>query len=127
MHRYLLAIAACLSLTAGCGFAPQPLEPLVTGSQQYFTLDWQTSRRGQQPIVQGYIRNEWGFTAANVRLLVEGIEPQGRLVGQRVIWLGGQLNPGTRAYFQTPMPPAPSYRVRVFSYDWLQSAEMFGR
>jgi len=37
------------------------------------------------------------------------------------------LTPGTRAYFETSMPPAPTYRVRVFAYDWIQSAEMFGR
>ena len=127
MIRYLLLTFVMLFAVAGCGSSSQPLEPLVTGSQQYFTLEWQTSRRGNQPVVQGYIRNEWGFAAANMRLLVEGTEPSGRLVGQRLIWLGGQLMPGTRAYFETSMPPAPSYRVRVFSYDWIQSAEMFGR
>jgi len=127
MIRHLLVFLVAVLVAAGCGFSSQPLEPLVTGSQQFFTLEWQASRRGTQPLVQGYIRNNWGFTAANVRLLVEGIEPPGRLVGQRVIWLGGQLTPGTRAYFETSMPPAPSYRVRLFSYDWIQSAEMFGR
>jgi hypothetical protein len=127
MLRYLLLVGLVVVAIAGCGFSSQPLEPLVTGSQQYFTLEWQTARRGNQPAVQGYIRNNWGFAAANVRLLVEGLEPPGRLVGQRVIWLGGQLTPGTRAYFETTMPPAPTYRVRVFAYDWIQSAEMFGR
>jgi hypothetical protein len=127
MIRYLLLTLVVLFAVAGCGFSSQPLEPLVTGSQQYFTLEWQTSRRENRPVVQGYIRNDWGFAAANMRLLVEGIEPPGRLVGQRLIWLGGQLTPGTRAYFETSMPRAPSYRVRVFSYDWIQSGEMFGR
>ncbi len=127
MCRYLSIIVVVLVAAAGCGFSSQPLEPLVTGSQQFFTLEWQTSRRGNQPLVQGYIRNDWGLAAANMRLLVEGIEPPGRLVGQRIIWLGGQLTPGTRAYFETSMPPAPTYRVRVFAFDWMQSAEMFGR
>jgi hypothetical protein len=127
MRRYLFVIVAVLVAAAGCGCSSQPLEPLVTGSQQFFTLEWQTSRRGNQPLVQGYIRNDWGLAAANMRLLVEGIEPPGRLVGQRIIWLGGQLTPGTRAYFETSMPPAPTYRVRVFAFDWMQSAEMFGR
>src|SRR2546421_8590971 len=127
MRRHLLLIALALAGAAGCGFSSQPLEPLVTGSQQFFTLDWQSTRRGNQPVVQGYIRNKWGLTAANMRLLVEGVEPPGRAVSQRVIWLGGQLTPGVRAYFETSMPPAPTYRVRVFAYDWVQSAEMFGR
>ena len=124
--RWALA-AAVLFAVGGCGFSTQPLEPLVTGTQQFFSLEWQSSPRGTQRVVQNYIKNNWGLTAANMRLLVEAIEPPDRLVSQRIIWLGGQLTPGTRAYFETSMPPAPTYRVRVFAYDWIQSAEMFGR
>jgi hypothetical protein len=118
----LVAIAA-----AGCGFSSQPVEPLVVGTQQYFTLEWRVSPRGSQRLVSGHIRNEWGFTATNVRLLVDAIEPPDRVVSQRIVWLGGDVTPGTRAYFQATMPPAPTYRVRVFSFDWVQSAEMFSR
>jgi hypothetical protein len=127
MRRSLLLLALAVLGTGGCGFSSQPLEPLVVGSQQFFNLEWSTGRRGNQPLVQGYIRNNWGFAATNMRLLVEGLDPPDRVVSQRVIWLGGQLTPGTRAYFETAMPPAASYRVRVFAYDWLQSPEMFGR
>ena len=128
MRRPSALIAFLLLLAVGgCGFSSQPVEPLVTGSQQFFSLEWQASPRGNQRIVQGYIKNNWGLAAANMRLLVEALEPPDRLVSQRIIWLGGQLTPGTRAYFETPMPPAPTYRVRVFAYDWIQSAEMFGR
>ena len=127
MRTRLLRLALVLLGAGGCGFSSQPLEPLVVGSQQFFALDWQTSRRGNQSVVQGYIRNNWGFTAANMRLLVEALEPPDRLVSQRIIWLGGQLTPGTRAYFETAMPPATTYRVRVFAYDWIQSGELFGR
>ena len=126
MRRLPVLTALLLLAVSGCGFSSQPVEPLVTGSQQFFSIDWQVSPRGNQRVVQGYIKNNWGLAAANMRLLVEALEP-GRLVSQRIIWLGGQLTPGTRAYFETPMPPAPSYRVRVFAYDWIQSAEMFGR
>ncbi len=128
MRRPSALIAFLLLLAVGgCGFSSQPVEPLVTGSQQFFSLEWQASPRGNQRVVQGYIKNNWGLTAANMRLLVEALEPPDRLVSQRIIWLGGQLTPGTRAYFETSMPPAPTYRVRVFAYDWIQSAEMFGR
>ncbi len=127
MRRPSALIALLLLAVSGCGFSSQPVEPLVTGSQQFFSLEWQASPRGNQRIVQGYIKNNWGLAAANMRLLVEALEPPDRLVSQRISWLGGQLTPGTRAYFETSMPPAPTYRVRVFAYDWIQSAEMFGR
>ncbi len=127
MRRPSALIALLLLAVSGCGFSSQPVEPLVTGSQQFFSLEWQASPRGNQRIVQGYIKNNWGLAAANMRLLVEALEPPDRLVSHRISWLGGQLTPGTRAYFETSMPPAPTYRVRVFAYDWIQSAEMFGR
>ncbi len=127
MRRPWALIAFLLLAVGGCGFSSQPVEPLVTGSQQFFSLEWQSSPRGNQRVVQGCIKNTWGLAAANMRLLVEALEPPDRLVSQRIIWLGGQLTPGTRAYFETSMPPAPTYRVRVFAYDWIQSAEMLGR
>jgi len=111
----------------GCGGSSGPLDPLVVGTQQYFSIDWQSSPRGSQRVVQGYIKTNWGLAATNLRLLVDALEPDGRLITQRLIWLGGQLTPGTRAYFETTMPSAPAYRVRVFAFDWVQSPEMFGR
>jgi hypothetical protein len=108
----------------GCGFSTQPVEPLVAGAQRYFTLEWQAASRAGRRLVQGYVRNDWGFAATNLRLLVEGLEHPDRLVSQRIIALGGQLTPGTRAYFETTMPPASTYRVRVFAFDWIQSIEM---
>jgi hypothetical protein len=111
-------------MVGGCGFSTRPVEPLVAGAQRFFTLEWQAGQRGGQRLVTGYIRNDWGFAATSVRLLVEGLEPPDRLVSQRIVSLGGQLTPGTRAYFETPMPPAVTYRVRVFAFDWLQSPEM---
>jgi hypothetical protein len=112
---------------AGCGFGTRPLEPVVAGAQRFFTIDWETARRGTQPVVRGYIKNEWGLPAANVRLLVEGLEPPDRLVSQRLVGIGGQVMPGSPVYFETPMPPAPSYRIRVFAFDWVQASETFGR
>jgi hypothetical protein len=126
MRPRSLLIALLLLGSGGCG-SSGPLEPLVVGTQQFFAIEWQSTPRGNQRLVQGYIKNNWGFAAANVRLLVDALEPDGRLITQRIIWLGGQLTPGTRAYFETAMPPAPTYRVRMFAYDWVQSPEMFSR
>ena len=122
-----LFAAVLVLVVGGCGFSVQPVEPLVAGAQRFFSLEWQAGSLGAQRLVHGYIKNDWGFVAANVRLLVEGLEPPNRVASQRIISLGGQLAPGARAYFETPMPPAPNYRVRVFVFDWIQSGELHGR
>jgi hypothetical protein len=63
--------------------------------------------------------------AMKIRLLVDSLDVSGRIVDQRVSWLGGQLTPGARAYFEVPAPPrAAAYRVSVFAYDWLQAANL---
>lgn len=127
MSVRLWVIALLVLACEGCEFGSQPLSPLVVGSQQFFTIEWRSVRRGNQPVVQGYIRNNWGFPASGVRLLVEGVDPGDRLIAQRLTTIGGQLLPGTQATFETAMPPAAAYRVRMFSYEWVQSGEMFGR
>ena len=101
--------------------ADQRLTPLVTGWEQFFKLEWEAGERNGKPVVRGYIKNESGMAAANVRLLVDGLDPSGQVVSQTVGWLGTDLTPGTRAYLEVPVErSAPAYRVSVFSFDFVQ-------
>lgn len=107
------------------GATAQTLTPLVLGWERFFTLTWEASQDRGQPIVSGYIKNDAGFGARRIQLLVEAIDASGRVTGQRVSWLGSSLTAGMRAYFETPAPPpAASYRVSVFAYEWAQTAEV---
>jgi len=104
---------------------PAAYTPLVHGWEQFFTITSAVSARRGQPWVDGYVRNNWGFWATRVQLLVDGLDASGNVVSQRVAWLGSQIPPGSRVYFETPAPtPATTYRVSVFAYDWLQSASI---
>ena len=95
----------------------------MLGGEQFFTLEWEAGDRRGRPVVWGTITSEWGFPARRVQLLVESLDATGRVTGQRVAWLGADLAPGTRAWFEVRAPgPAPAYRVRVFAWDWVQSA-----
>ena len=117
-------VAAVLFLLAAGPAVAQNLQPLVSGWEQHFTLTWQASESRGRPVVDGYIRNESGFAALRVRLLVESLDATGRPVEQRVEWLGSELSPGRRFFFEVPAPQkGASYRVSVFSYDWVQSAQ----
>ena len=121
----LVAIVTALVLLAAAGtsLAATQLYPLVGGWEQFFKLEWQTGDRGGKPVVYGKIPNDWGMPAANMRLLVDGLDSSGAVVTQRVEWLGSMLQPGMRAQFEIRMPQAaPSYRVSVFAFDWVQAS-----
>ena len=106
---------------ATSGSSAAMLRPLTVGWENYFTIDWTTGVARGRPVVHGHIRNTWGFAATNVRLLVEGVNDRGEVLGQTIGWLGTQLTPGTTAPFEVPIDgQAPSHRVSVFAFDWLQ-------
>jgi hypothetical protein len=111
-----------LLVLAGVAGAERHLTPLVVGWEQFFRLEWEAGAHRGRPVVWGYITNEWGMTAANVRLLVDGLDAAGQVQSQTVGWLGSQLTPGMRAYFEVPVKqPAPAYRVSVFAFDFVQT------
>jgi len=119
--RRIVGVLLFLLVYATIAAADRPLTPLVTGWEQFFKLEWEPGARNDRPVVRGYIKNEAGMTAANVRLLAEGLDPSGLLVSQTVSWLGTDLSPGMRAYFEVPVErPAPAYRVSVFAFDFVQ-------
>lgn len=108
------------ALWSGPTPASTRLEPLVIGWEQYFKLSWEASARRGQPVVSGYISNEAGFSAKRIQLLVEGLDASGQVASQRLGWVAHPVAPGSRSYFEMPAPSsAPSYRVRVFAFDWV--------
>lgn len=118
-------LAFLVALATVEGAVGQSLVPLVVGWEQFFTLTWDAWQDRGRPTVGGYITNEAGFPARKVQLLVEAVDASGRVTGQRVSWLGSDLTSGTRAYFEAPAPaPAATYRVSVFAYDWVQTADL---
>jgi hypothetical protein len=125
VSRLLASLAVLLAaalVSSGC--APTvsgPLEPLVVGAEQHLTINWQPERSDQAVVVWGYISNQSPYTFDHVRLLVDALGPDGQIIGQRVVWALGTLGSWGRNYFEAPMVPAPAYRVRVFSYDRVET------
>ncbi|HEV8639847.1 MAG TPA: hypothetical protein VGV13_01980 [Methylomirabilota bacterium] len=116
--RWLLAVvilAGWMGTAFGQNFA-------VIGGEQFFKLDWAAGERKGRPNVQGYLLNDWGFPAIKIMLKVESLDTAGRVVTTTPGYVAGQVTPGMRAYFEVPVPAAaPSYRVSVWSFDWIQS------
>lgn len=125
--RYaILGASLLLGVVAGQSSAAPMIEPLVRGWERHFKIDWQMWERRGRPVLSGYVINDAGFTAMKVQLLVEELDGADQIVDQRVTWLGSALTPGTRAYFEVPAQGAGSskYRVSIFAFDWVQSAQL---
>ena len=127
MRERALVIAALVGMLAAApDVAAQALAPHFPGWERYFTVSWEPFERRGQPYLRGYIVSSYGVTATAVQLLVDSIDSSGQIVAQRVEWLGGSNLPGfSRSYFEVPIrQQAPSYRVSVFAFDFVQSARI---
>ena len=127
MRVRVLMIAALVGmLAASTDVAAQSLTPQSPGWERYFTVSWEPFERRGQQYLSGYIVSSYGVTATRVQLLVDSLDSSGQIAAQRVEWLGGSNLPGfSRSYFEVPVrQQAPSYRVSVFAFDFVQSARV---
>jgi hypothetical protein len=112
--------AAVLLVLAGVTGPPavaEPLAPLVVDWEQSFRIEVRPVSPGPRSVVSGTVWNTATWSTKKIQLLVDGLDAAGEPVTQRVVWLGVDLAAGTHAAFDVPMPPAASYRVRVFAFD----------
>jgi hypothetical protein len=115
------APSASIPSAAGWTRPETPLTPRTANWDQFFQVDWNVVRRGAQPVVEGRVRNDWGFPANQIQLLVDALDADGRVVAQRVTRLGAnELPPGIAAPFSVSAPPAAGYRVSVYAFNWIQ-------
>jgi len=54
-----------------------------------------------------------------MRLLVEGVDGSGNVVNKTKTWVV-DVPPNNRAFFDVSVPDAPSYRVSILSFNWIQ-------
>jgi hypothetical protein len=84
-----------------------------------FRIDAQVvqSKKGA-PVYSGYVYNDGGGGVASIRLLVETLDAEGKVIGQvQGVVLGSMLG-RDRLYFEVPLQAtSASYRVRVLSWD----------
>jgi hypothetical protein len=118
MKRTLTMLGlATLVLGAALPGAAAELEPLMAGWERVFSVDWQPGQYRGKPSVEGYVSNNSPYHTNNIRIIVDSLDAGGQVINQQIAWVPGDLLGGSRLFFQVPTQPAPSYRVRVFSYD----------
>ena len=85
-----------------------------------FRLEWTagpSAKGGQQ--LSGYVHNTTNRRAVRMRLGIDGLDPAGHVVAHTETWVLASVPPNNRAYFETPVPPAATYRVAVLRFDWV--------
>jgi len=118
MKRTLTTLGlATLVLGAALPGAAAELEPLMAGWERVFSVDWQPGQYRGKPSVEGYVSNNSPYHTNNIRIIIDSLDAGGQVINQQIAWVPGDLLGGSRLFFQVPTQPAPSYRVRVFSYD----------
>ena len=108
-----VVLVSCLSSTSA---SVQAAETYTQESPDYhFRLEWSKTVRN----VNGYVYNSSNRHAAYMRLLVEGVDGSGNVVNKTMTWVR-DVPPNNRAFFVVSVPDAPSYRVSILSFNWIQ-------
>jgi hypothetical protein len=109
--RWAVLVGAVFVILVGEGAEAQPLAGR-------FRIDGQVvqSKKGT-PVYSGYIYNDGGGGVGNIRLLVETLDAEGKVIGQGEGAALGSMLSRDRLYFEVPLPTTgASYRVRVLSW-----------
>jgi hypothetical protein len=117
--RLALAIAVVLALGIGSPARPAAALSAASSVDARIRLDWEVGGRGGRPVIQGYVFNDFGRPAGDVRLLVETLDASGAVIGRTIGFVRGVVQYNDRAYFEVPIKtPGASYRVSVTGLDW---------
>jgi hypothetical protein len=119
-----LTLGLALVLAAPAAVPARELQPLMRGWEQHFSVSWDAIQRRGRLEVEGYVDNRSPYRVGNLRVLVDSLDETGRIVDQRLSWVLGEVGGGSRLYFEVPVTPAASYRVRVFAYDRVDEASL---
>jgi hypothetical protein len=117
-RRSIAILLGSVLMAAAVTFAP----PVPAGEvysketlDAYFRLEWSKAGRN----VNGYVYNNSNRRAAHMQLLVEGVDAAGAVLTKTTTWVR-DVPPNNRAFFETSVAEAPSYRVSILTFDWIE-------
>ena len=116
--RRLGALLLALTLCA-CAEPIRELGMAVSFTDGRFQVEWQTAQtKTGSPLVVGYVQNTRGGGVANVRVQVETLDAQGKVIATATALAPGHLGGFSRTFFEVPLErTGPGYRVSVMSWD----------
>jgi len=115
---------AMLSLLAGLSTAVPKAARAVTitpsGIDPRLRLEWEAheDRRGR-PVIAGYVYNDSGQPAINLRLVAEALDASGQVVDRAVGFVTAGVPAFNRSYFSVALHRAGAgYRIALTGFDW---------
>ena len=116
------AVSACASVSNPLTQTTE-YDTLMPGWESKFSIEWKaqpepdgTSR------LYGRIASHYGEYASPFRVLGMAVDSSGKVIGQRIEWVPGGVPGFTQAYFEIGhLPAAPSYRVTVWDYTFIEA------
>lgn len=122
IRRALATMLLTTVVLAGASLAGgQELQPHMAGWERVLAIDYGPVEMRGRPALAGTVTNISPYDLTGVRLLVDTLDHTGRVTAQQVAWVPGELRGGGRLHFSVPTTPAPAYRVRVYTYDRIES------
>jgi hypothetical protein len=118
--RVAALLAAVLALGTLAPARPAAALGAASTVDARIRLDWEVGTgRGGRPVIQGYVYNDYGRPASDVRPLVETLDGSGQVIARTFGFVRGVVQLNDRIYFEVPLKTrGASYRVSVTSLDW---------
>jgi hypothetical protein len=122
----VLVLGAVPASGAAQGAAPRADDGKSTAAllgEKYFRVEFEAGRgKGGRTLLTGYVYNDNGLAPARVRLLVDSLDPAGRVIATTVGYVDSLVPLKGRTYFEVAIErPGASYRVSVPYFDWIES------
>jgi len=120
----MLTLSGVLVGAIGTFAPPAPAGDVVSQEtiDSNFRLEWSRTGRG----VSGFVYNTSNRRAGHMQLLVESLDAAGAVVN-RTSTSVRDVPPNNRAFFETSVAEAPSYRVSIISFDWVEPRDRIDR
>ena len=114
-----IVIVSALTLGPSGAFAADSGQNAGVGGDGRFPMEWEAEGAvGSEPVLRGDVENRSDLRVGDVRLRIETLDGDGKVIGHASGWVSGDVPARGRAYFLVPITvPGAAYRVSVESYD----------
>ena len=112
--------ALLLALTLGACAEPIQRQGLaISFNDGRFQVEWGTTQtKSGAPLIAGFVQNTRGGGVSNVRMQVETLDADGKVIATAIGLAPGYLGGFSRTSFEVPLrKTGVGYRVSVLSWD----------